>query len=102
MRFVWSLVSPLMCIAVLGGLWAEKRNHIRPRDAEPFHQRAKGAIESIPYQLGGWCGQDEAIPPAATHLLRPNVILSRTYVDPGRMDRQAGLLIVQCTDSRDM
>jgi hypothetical protein len=29
-------------------------------------------------------------------------MISRTYVNPRRIDRQAGFLIVQCKDSRDM
>jgi len=98
----WSLVSPALCIALLGGLMIQKQTRVRAEDAEPFHAKAKAAIESIPYQLGGWCGQDDEVPPAASKLLRPNIILSRTYVDPTRMDRRASLLIVQCKDSRDM
>jgi len=102
MSSAWSLVSPALCVALLGGLMVEKQTRVRAEDAEPFHAKAKAAIASIPYQLGGWCGQDDEVPPAASQLLRPNIILSRTYVDPTRMDRRASLLIVQCKDSRDM
>jgi hypothetical protein len=28
--------------------------------------------------------------------------MSRTYLNPGKLDRSAGVLMVQCTDSRDM
>jgi len=98
----WTLISPTLCLALLGGLAIEKQSRVRPEDAEPFHVNAKRAIDSIPYQLGGWCGQDEEVPPAASKLLRPNAIFSRTYVDPTNVYQRATLLIVQCKDSRDM
>src|SRR6185295_7672981 len=85
----------------LTGLWAEQRTRLKPEDAEPYHVRAKAAIESIPYQLSGWYGQDDEANPAAVKLLRTNIIFSRTYVNPASSLR-ASLLIVQCKDSRDM
>lgn len=101
-RFALVILSPLVCVGLLAGMWAEARTRVRASDAEPYHARARAVIESLPYQLGGWVGRDEAIPPAAVKLLRPNAMVSRTYVNPRQIDRQAGLLIVQCKDSRDM
>lgn len=101
-RLIVVISSPLLCLAVLAGMWAEARTRVQPADAEPYHRRAKEAIAALPYQIGGWVGRDEEIPPAAVKLLRPNYMVSRTYVDPLHVARSASLLIVQCKDSRDM
>jgi hypothetical protein len=101
-RFVAIILSPLLCLAILAGMWTEARARVQPADAEPYHARAKEAIASLPYQINGWVGRDDEIPPAAVKLLRPNYMVSRTYVDPRSISRRAGLLIVQCKDSRDM
>ena len=56
--------------------------------------------------MGTWTGKDNEVPLAAQRLLKPNAILSRTYLDNSSVDpyqpRMANLLIVQCRDSRDM
>lgn len=101
------LTAPILSLGLLTGIVAEKQSYITPKDADPYHQRARQAIESFPYTVGYWTGSDENVPEAAIKLLRPNVILSRLYVDntpamSARMDRRANLLIVQCRDSRDM
>ncbi len=64
-------------------------------------------VDNVPYVIGYWTGKKDEIPAAAQKLLRPNAILSRTYLDndPARYatrHREASLLIVQCRDSRDM
>jgi hypothetical protein len=102
------LAAPLMSVALLAGMASERRTYVTPGDVEPYHARAKAAIESIPYVIGYWTGKDDDnVPAAAQTLLRPNHILSRMYVDKqtdawGPRDRAARLLIVQCRDSRDM
>ena len=79
---------------------------MQPADAEPFHRRAKAAVDSIPETLDGgrWVSQTEDVPPSATQLLRPNAVLSRRYVKQTADGRQldANVLIVQCKDARDM
>jgi hypothetical protein len=97
---------PLICLALLTALAAEAHTRIQPTDAEPFHARARAAIDNIPpvMENGAWVSQDQPVPPSATALLRPNAILSREYVkrdSDGRLI-SAGVLIVQCKDARDM
>src|SRR5690349_21398651 len=102
------LAAPLVCLGILGGIVAEQRTHIEPRDAEPYHARAKAALESIPSSLGVWTSAEKKLPDAAVKLLRPNASFCRTF-----RRQQAGaqqwwersemdVLIVQCRDSRDM
>ena len=106
-QYTFVLAPPLLTVGLLGGIIAEQRGHLKPRDVEPYHARAAEVIEQVPYIIGTWTGQKDEIPVAAQKLLRPNAILSRTYVDHSPVDwrqqhRSASLLIVQCRDSRDM
>jgi hypothetical protein len=105
-KFASTLLPPILSIALLGGIVAETRSHIQPRDIEPYHAKAKEAIDGVPYVIGTWTGKDQPIPMAAQKLLRPNAILSRVYVDSATNSpyqiRAASMLIVQCRDSRDM
>ncbi|HYO11379.1 MAG TPA: hypothetical protein VER17_20610 [Tepidisphaeraceae bacterium] len=98
---------PLLSVGLLAGIVAEQRTHLKPQDVEPYHARAAAAIGEIPYIMGTWTGEDKKVPLAAQKLLRPNVILSRAYVDSSpsqasHVARSASLLVVQCRDSRDM
>jgi hypothetical protein len=106
-QLAFVIAPPLFSVGLLAGIVAQQRTHLKPQDVEPYHARAKAAIEAVPYVIGYWTGQDEEIPVAAQKLLRPNAILSRLYVDNSPADyrnahRFASLLIVQCRDSRDM
>lgn len=100
------LTPPAICLILLAALAAEARSRIQPADAEPFHARARAAIDAIPAVVGNgqWVSEDEQEPPAATALLRPNAILSRRYLKhlPDGRILSCGVLIVQCKDARDM
>ncbi len=66
------------------------------------HQKAVAlAVEQAPYRIGQWVGRDMAVPPAAIRLLRPNAILSRRFRRIGE-DWTLDVLLVHCTDARDM
>ncbi|HWE05030.1 MAG TPA: exosortase-associated EpsI family protein [Tepidisphaeraceae bacterium] len=99
--------SPVLCLGVLAVIAADNARHVKPRDAAPYHLRAKAAIDAFPYIIGYWTGSDQMVPEAAVKLLRPNALVSRRYENhtPGRAGRGpvwADLLISQCADSRDM
>src|SRR4051794_14478419 len=101
-QLAFVLAPPLLSAGVLGGIVAEQRTHLKPKDVEPYHARAKDLVDDVPYVIGYWTGKDDEIPAAAQKLLRPNAILSRTYSDNdpspsihGR-HREASVLIVQC------
>ncbi|MDB5289199.1 MAG: hypothetical protein JWL69_440 [Phycisphaerales bacterium] len=102
------LASPLLCLGVLAAIAADNASHVRAQDAAPFHARARTAVEAFPYVIGGgtWTGKDEEVPKAAVQLLRPNALVSRSYInqspDWNAGVRWADLLISQCKDSRDM
>jgi hypothetical protein len=99
--------APAACAALLLGMVAEHQTRVTPRDAGPYHARAKTAIESIPRQVGSWSATKIKEPQEAISLLRPNDILCLQYVDNDTTqarwyDRTATLLVVQCKDARDM
>ena len=104
------LASPLLCLALLGGIMAEDRTHLTPSDVEPYHARARAVIEEWPKTIadGQWTtSADENLPPSAEQLLHPNCVIDRRYTSGtlppvNAQPVQASLLIVQCKDSRDM
>jgi hypothetical protein len=116
-HFGSALFAPLLLLGLLGAIALQNASHLKPKDVESFHERARIAIKGrpvgddryeggIPYSIGRWTGRDEPIPTEAQKLLKPNAIFSRLYVDTSpsgmTMRRSADLLIVQCRDSRDM
>ena len=103
-------IAPAVAAALLVGMVAESASRVTPSDAEPYHQRAKAAVESIPMQIGTWSGRTEKIPREAIAILHPNVILCWKYTDNAASDingsrgydRWASLLVDQCREARDM
>lgn len=106
MRHILTIACPpLLCLGLLGGVVAGNWQRATPEAAALFHDRARAAVESIPYVIGDWMAIDQQMPAAAVSLLRPNAILSRRYVDHGTgtvNEPWADLLVVQCSDPRDM
>jgi hypothetical protein len=104
------IASPVLCLAVLGGIALQQRARLRPDDPRvtAYHARAKDAINQIPWRVEAlgttWTAAEHKPETAAVRLLRPNEILSRRYVQNTTSGRPmiAELLVVQCRDSRDM
>lgn len=86
-------------MTVIAVIAADNARHVRSEDAEPYHARAKEALNRFPYIIGYWTGADASVPEAAVKLLRPNALISRRYINQSNW---AYLLISQCKDSRDM
>jgi len=70
-------------------------------DAEPYHARLRTLSEQLPREAGPWTAVDTELPAAAVALLRPNVLISRRYEDETKSN-MFQLLLVQCSDARDM
>ena len=87
----------LLWIAAFGGLNLEQ-----PAWADEYHADVSESINAIPQQIGDWIGTDDPeVTPAQQRILKPNIILQRTYRQPGSSD-YLRLLVVHCKDSRDM
>ncbi len=91
-------VPAALLLAVLLGL---NQTHLSPEDAADYHERVSDAAARIPYQVGPWKGKDQEVPPAAIELLRPNVMISRTYVHEVT-GQSVSVLVIQCKDARDL
>jgi hypothetical protein len=101
--------SPALCLGLLGGIVAQDTTHLKPADVGPYHARAKSDIEAWPREIadGKWTTvADVPLPDSAEQLLHPNCVIQRRYssgtLAVNGQPVQASLLIVQCTDSRDM
>src|SRR5580658_8411121 len=101
---VW--LWPLVSVVMLAGIMAEAGTHVQPADAAKYLEASRKAIDGISLSLVGptgeqWTGTDVPVAAAATELLRPNTILSRDYVSQST-GQTATLLIVDCSDARDL
>lgn len=88
---------PLACLAVLALLAIAGAPTI---DDAGTGDRARRAVEGVPYRIGAWTGTDIPVPPAAVEMLRPDAVLARRYRDAH--GRALDLLLVHCRDTRDM
>jgi hypothetical protein len=68
---------------------------------EQRNARIAAAMGEIPWQIGRWRGVEVPVPSVAQDVLRPNALLSRSYREIGG-NLQATLVIVHCSDTRDM
>ncbi|MCY2954892.1 MAG: exosortase-associated EpsI family protein [Planctomycetota bacterium] len=71
------------------------------READRYHQAVRRAADAVPIRIGMWFASDVEVPPAAVKMLHPNVTVSRRYTE-AMTGRSVSVLIVQCTDARDL
>lgn len=90
-----------LALAIVGLMWLEGSRRPTASDAEPFHAAAAKVVGEIPLKFGSWEGTEIPVPPAAQTLLKPNAMMSRSYVDRETRE-QVGVMLVQCRDPRDM
>ena len=64
-------------------------------------EAVKQAVAVMPYRVGRWNSTRIEIPASAIELLHPNAILSRRF-EPIDGGPSISLLLVHCTDARDM
>lgn len=100
-------LSPVLCLALLGAVEAQRATQLKPKDAEPYHARAavavRGTVRSISVEGEPWSAQQVPVPEAAVKLLGNAEALRLSF--HGRTsghDCTAELLVVHCQDSRDM
>lgn len=96
-----TLFAPVLAVALIAGLVAEKRSWPVPEDVEEYHAEVAQSIREIPEQIGAWSASEVELPLAAVALLRPNEIISRRY-----RHRETGqafqFILIHCRDARDM
>lgn len=98
----WLLRGGLAALVlVLGSAYTVGQSLPDGSEATAYHDQVREAAADLPRQIGTWSAIDTEIPEAAVALLRPNVLISRRYVDEAA-GRSFAMLIVQCADARDM
>lgn len=96
------LMAPALVTAVLFGVMAvDVLSRPTAADSEPFHREVAELAKWIPLEFDGWVGKDRPSTAAAIQLLKPNVILQRSYIHEERR-LGVGFLVVQTRDARDM
>ena len=51
-------IAPVLCLGLLGGIALENSSHVKPEDAEPYHTKARLAVNTgWPYVIGFWTGR---------------------------------------------
>ena len=73
-KVAFVLAPPILSVTLLAGIVAEQRTHLKREDVEPYHARAKAAVDAIPYIIGTWTGADQPVPQAAQKLLKPPLV----------------------------
>lgn len=100
-RGVVMAVASLGVAAVLGGSIAIGASLPDGSEAAAYHERVLAVSQDLPREIGAWSSVDTELPEAAVALLKPNVLISRTYHNEAT-DQSFALLVVQCADARDM
>jgi hypothetical protein len=86
---------------LLLGMFGDRLSMPKPADAAAYHGATSAAAGALPLRIADWVGKETKVPPAAVALLRPNVMLSRRYLNTST-GLELNLLLVQCGDARDM
>jgi len=97
----FSIGSILAACLLLAGAGADALTSPSAGDSAPYLKSVRDAYASTPMRLGNWLGTDVPVPASAITLLRPNVLLSREYVDLEN-GRKVTFLLVHCSDARDI
>lgn len=98
----WKLPSSIVAIIlVFAGAYAIGQSLPDGSEADGYHAKVREAAKDLPREIGPWKSIDAELPEAAVALLRPNVLISRRYIED-KTERSFALLIVQCADARDM
>jgi hypothetical protein len=95
------VVAVMVSVGLLAAVAVERRSVEPPDDASGYHERVRLAAEGAPPYLGDWAAREMQVPYEAISLLRPNVLLSRQFVNVAN-GRRVSLLLVHCQDARDL
>ncbi|HWB52542.1 MAG TPA: exosortase-associated EpsI family protein, partial [Tepidisphaeraceae bacterium] len=90
-----------MSLCLLGGATVDRSFRTEPADTAPYHERIVKVADASPMRIGNWIGTNVATPEAAIKLLRPNVIVSKRYINYVTGE-WANFLLVDCSDARDL
>ena len=73
----------------------------RSGGVEALHRHIRTVAAEVPRRIAAWVGNDVPLPAQALTTLRPNVTISRHFVNVEN-GVAAGFLLVHCSDAHDM
>lgn len=98
----WHMPAAMFALVlVFAGAFAIGQSLPDGSETEGYHAQVREVAKDLPREIGPWKSIDTELPEAAVALLRPNVLISRRYIED-KTERSFALLIVQCADARDM
>ncbi|MBL4701986.1 exosortase-associated EpsI family protein [bacterium AH-315-I18] len=101
-RYRGALAAPLLGCLLLFGIVLEKVSVRLPvADARPYHKHVREVAQKLPTLMGDWVGMDVAVSTAVVSVLKPNVMISRHFVNV-RTGHEATVLLAQFSDRRDL
>ena len=100
-RYGQNFLTIALSLCVLGGAAVDRSFHKEPADTVPYHQKIVKVAASALMRIGDWMGYDQVTPESAIKLLRPNVIVSKRYLNYVTGET-VSFLLVDCTDARDL
>lgn len=95
---VYRLLGVVMLAAIGAQRYASEH---RSPDVTRYQERIRTAADHVPNRIGSWVGQDAPVPAQALSVLKPNVMLSRQYVNVEN-GLTANVLLVHCSDAHHM
>jgi hypothetical protein len=98
MKMVWR-TSALVMLAGIAVHHAVAMH--KPAGIVEYHARAREVAARVPSKIDAWVGEDVRVPVQAMTVLRPNVMISRRYVNVEN-GATAGVLLVHCADAHAM
>jgi hypothetical protein len=99
-RFI-KVFPALLSLLLAGAMFVQMEAWKVEDDPRGFHESVRALVLSIPTRFNAWEGTDITVPAPAAKLLRPNVLFARRYDNQNTL-RTANLVLVHCTDFRDM
>src|SRR5260221_10175017 len=95
-------VYRIIVVVVLAGIAVHRYFVVHtPPEVKRYHANIRVVAQDVPQRIGAWIGQDVRVPVQALTMLRPNVMLSRRYVNVEN-GTTVGLLLVHCSDAHAM
>ena len=94
----WRVLAVLLLTGLAVQRFATAR---KPIGTDEYYHQIRLAADDVPSHIGPWIGQDVTVPVQALTLLKPNVMISRRYIDIEN-GAVAGVIFVHCSDAHDM
>ena len=100
-RYIAMLAAPLISLGLLVGVAYSLSLRRPPEGVVAYHDEIRDLSLAVPRLVGEWLGDETDVPAPAIDLLRPNVMMSRSYKNI-RTGEKVTMLFVQVRDAWNM